>query len=251
MSIKKNILNILIISILISYSVALDFNYLKQYFYSFLQKNVSNKAFIKAAEAFRKLTPKEYPNNLQQNIKAFPNHSSTIKKNNGYIEDQSQYTDMVYGIQTISQSGCNLIAVYNALYDLTEEENINFPEIIDYFEQDGNGIILYGYFGTAPQAAEEYFRKLGFKTQSSTEKEDYLNIQNSCDAFILTIYNNVDDITRSLHTLSISKRNGKFWVHNNGGYGHLIEYNSILDILEKINNGKSKDIMLIGIQKKQ
>ena len=245
---KKNIFFYSIISIILfSYSTAINIDSLINLFKSFLQKNVSNKELLKFLQMFGSLSAKAYPGNLEHNIKNFQNHLATINENNGYIEDQRNYGDMKFGLETISFSGCEIIATYNALYDLTGKHNIDFPAMIDYFEKDG--ILLYGYFGTAPQALEEYLNKLGFETMTSTEKEDYYYIQEACDAFILTIYNDKDDITKMIHTIAISKRNKKYYVHNNGYYGHLEEYDSILDILSKINDGKAKDIFLIGIKK--
>lgn len=244
---KYIIMKYFILSILIAFSVELDINNLINYFRSFLQKNVSNKDFLKGVELFRKLPPQTYPENLEYNIQNFEKHLSSIKANNGYIEDQHNYYDMKYGLKTISDSGCEVIALYNALYDLTGEENRDFPAMIDYFEKDG--IMLYGYFGTAPQAIEEYINKLGFKTMGATEKEDYPKIEEACDTFILTKYNNEEDIMDMIHTICISKRNGKFYTHNNGYYGRSIGYDSISDALSR--DGRAKGIYLVGIQKQE
>ena len=244
---KKILFNIFIICILFTCTFE-SLDSIVEYFKSFLQKKVPNNIILNAIELLRKFPPQDYPGNLENNIQKFPNHLNTIKRNNGFIEDQHNYSDLKYGLQTISFSGCEVIATYNALYDLTGDENIDFPKIIDYFEKDG--ILLYGGFGTAPQAVEEYFNNLGFETKLSTNNKDYYNIQNDYDTFILTKFNDIDDITNCVHTICITKKNGKFHVHNNGYYGHTIEYNSISDILERIDYGKAKDIDLLGIRKK-
>ena len=249
MAIKNLFFNILLINILISYSISIDKEYLIEYFKAFLQKNLSNKDLLKVITLIRNLNTKTYEGNLEINLENFEkNHMEKIRRNKGYIEDQYMYFDMNFGIKTIADSGCGIIAVYNALYDLTGEENKNFPMLIDYFEK--NGILLYGYFGTDPQAVDEYFKELGFETMSSCEKEEYVYIQENCDAFVLTLYNDIDDIREMIHTLNISKKNGKYFIHNNSFNSQLREYDSILDILEKINGGKSKDIYLTGIKKK-
>lgn len=251
MSNKKIFFNFFLLVILTVYSSALDVDIdrLLDFFKSFVQKNISNKTLLQFLKTFRNLVPaKEYPGNLEQNTQNFPNHFYAINENRGYIEDQRNYEDMKYGLTTIAFSGCEIIAVYNALYDLTGEKNRDFPGLIDYFEK--NGILLYGYLGTEPLAIEEYLIKLGFETMSSTEKEDYPNIQDKCDVFILIKYNNKNDITKMIHTISISKRNGKFYLHNSGFSGHLDEYESIMEILSKINNGNAQEIYLIGIKKK-
>lgn len=246
MSNKKILFNIFIIFIFFTFSSQIDKESVLEYLKSFLQRNVPNSVLLSAIQIIRKLTPEVYPGNLENNIKNFDKHKSSIKRNKGYIEDQYNYWDLKYGYRTIDYSGCEIIATYNALYDLTGEEDRNFPEMIDYFEKDG--ILLYGYLGTAPQAVEEYLNKLGFETMRSTDREEYLQIQNECDAFILTKYNNAEDITDAIHTISISKKDGKFYVHNNSSYFN--QYNSIEELLNRIDGGGAKDIVLLGIKKK-
>ena len=70
------------------------------------------------------------------------------------------------------------------------------------------------------------------------------------ETFILTKYNDIEDITQCIHTVCITKKNGKFYVHNNSYYGHNIQYDSIEDILNRIDGGLAKDIVLLGIRKK-
>ena len=57
---------------------------------------------------------------------------------------------MYYGNKTISFCGCEIIATYNAIYDLTGKHDISFPEMINDFEK--YRIALSGFFGTAPRA---------------------------------------------------------------------------------------------------
>ena len=141
-----------------------------------------------------------------------------------------------------------LMKEFNALYALTGDENIDFPAMIDYFEK--NGILLYGHIGTAPQSVQEYFDSLGFKTMSSFRRNEYDIVEKYYDVFILTKFNDIDDIYNLIHTVCITKKDGKFYVHNNSYYGHNIQYDSIDDVLNRIDGGKAKDIVLLGIKKK-
>ena len=234
--------------LLLSSSYCIDFDALIKKLKSYLQNNVDNDVFLDFMEVLRKGYKKSFPDHFAKNKKAFPNHSQTIKRNRGFIEDQGNYGDMVYGLMSFSGNGCELIAIYNALYELTKQENINLPEIIDMHEKDG--MVLQGLFGTSPKAIEEYFIKNGFKTQSSSKKVNYENIAKESDVLILTIYNNIDDITDQVHTICITKKIGKYYVHNNGYNSSSVAYDSITDVLSKINGGRAKDIFLIGINKK-
>ena len=70
------------------------------------------------------------------------------------------------------------------------------------------------------------------------------------DTFILTFYNNGSDIFSQVHIANISKKNGKFTIHNSGANCQAKSYNSISDLIFKKSNGKAKGIMLIGIKRK-
>ena len=57
--------------------------------------------------------------NFDKNLSAFENHISRIDRDRGFIEDQNLYKDMYYGASTMAESGCGVIAVYNALKALS------------------------------------------------------------------------------------------------------------------------------------
>ena len=63
------------------------------------------------------------------------------------------------------------------------------------------------------------------------------------------LYNDKYDIFNMVHTVNITKKDNKYFVHNNGYNSFLEPYDSISDLLSRINNGNSKDIFLIGIFK--
>ena len=220
---------------------------MNSYFKSFIPQKISNNLVLVFFEFLRKIAFHNFPDNLEKNIKNFKNHIKEIKDNDNYIENQDDYNDMYYGNQTISFCGCEIIATYNAIYDLTGKHEIDFPFIIDSFEKDG--IVLSGFFGTSPKSIEDFFNKKGFKTISSSKKEDYDKIGENSDALILTIFNDKYNVFNMVHSFNITKRNGKYYIHNNGYNCHLVSYNSISDLLLKINNGNAKDIFLIGIIK--
>ena len=216
---------------------------------SFLQNNVDNEVVVLFMEVFRK-NIKLFPNHLAKNTEAFKNHINAIKAYKGYIEDQENYSDMSYGILHLSNNGCGTIATYNVLYHLTGDYNIDYASIVDSYEKDG--IVFNGLLGTSAIAIEDYFKKKGFKTMSSTKEEDFNKIGYETDASVVLVYNDKDDIFDSIHYMAITKTDGKFYFHNlhhSGGIPSNIGYDSISDGVGKINNGKSKGIFLVGVSK--
>ena len=214
---------------------------------SFIPQKVSNESILSFYNLLRKSASHNFPGNLEKNTQNFKNHLKKIEENKGYIENQHDYTDMNYGNKTIAFCGCEIIATYNAIYDIKGYHYIDFPEMINDFEKDG--IVLSGFFGTDPRAIEDYLNKKGFKTISSTKIEEYDKIGEKAEALIFTIYNDKNNIFNMIHTINITKKNGKFYIHNNGHNCHLKPYDSISDLILKINNGNAKDIFLIGIFK--
>lgn len=217
----------------------------ESFFKSFIPQKISNKSTLSFLQLLRKIAFHKFPGNLEKNTHNFKNHLQEIEKNNGYIENQHDYTDMYYGNKTISFCGCEIIATFNAIYDIKGYHYISFPEMINDFEKDG--IILSGFFGTSPIAIEDYLNKKGFKTISSDKKEEYDKIGEIASALILTFYNDKNDIFNMIHTINITKKEGNFYIHNNGDKCYLEPYISISDLLFRINNGNAKDIFLIGI----
>ena len=94
------------------------------------------------------------------------------------------------------------------------------------------------------------FIKNGFNTRSLYYKKDYDETGNSPDAAILTIYNSHDNEFQKVHTLAVTKENGKFYTHNHGANSYKIAYDSITDIINKIISGNEKFMYLTAIYKK-
>ena len=143
-------------------------------------------------EFLRKYKINLFPNHLAKNTEAFKNHLEAIKAYKGYIEDQKNYTDMSYGLLHVSNTGCGTIATYNVLYHITRDTNIDFASIIDNFEKDG--IVFNGIMGTSAFSIEEFFKKKGFKTMSSTKVEDFDKIGEETEAGVVLVYNDRDNI---------------------------------------------------------
>ncbi|MCQ2509075.1 MAG: hypothetical protein MJ116_01230 [Lachnospiraceae bacterium] len=191
---------------------------------------------------------KEHLSSLSNNTAAFLYHLPSMKKAGGYIEDQHNYRDMSYGVSTMMHAGCEIFAVYNALYTLNGKHTIPLPEMIREFEKEG--MVLSGRFGTSPKALVQYLNRNGYKTEMVIGKNNFDALGPKYRALILTMYNNAADIRDEIHTIHISRDAAGFTAHNVYCNGSLVgPSKTISDLILSINKGKARGICLIGVKK--
>lgn len=221
------------------------------FLFAFIPKRINNKTIIVVYELLRKMQKfkkTSWQKHLLINEKAFSSHLDTILKNNGYIEDQNNYTDMPYGKATMQYSGCEVFAVYNAAYSLLAHPLMDLPELISCFEKDG--MAFDGKFGTSPKALRDFLESWGFTTSFSTKEKDFDMLATTYPSLIFTMYNDKNDIRKEIHTIHISKNNGRYIAHNVYCNGLTVgPYPTFSELIKNINHGKAKGISLLGIQK--
>lgn len=211
---------------------------------------VDNALVVNAFELMRKeqkLLKKDFSAQTKANEESFKSHASALKNYKGYIEDQNNYADMKYGESTMKYSGCEIFATFNAIYNITGKHDFSLSKMIAEYEKDG--MVFSGKFGTAPKAIEDFLKKHGYKTQMATDETQFDAIGKSHDSLILTMYNDKNDISKEVHTVNISKENGKFTAHNVYCNGKVVgPYASVSEVIKNINQGKAKGISLIGVK---
>jgi len=155
---------------------------------------------------------------------------------------------MRYGKVTMKYAGCEIIAVYNALFDIFKREIISLPDMISRFEKDG--MVLSARFGTSPKALVSFLKNEKLNTCITTHESQFDQMGEESDTLILTMYNDRFDIFEQIHTVNISKSGGRFTAHNVYCNGSVVgPYDSISELIEHINRGRAKGISLIGIKK--
>lgn len=168
----------------------------------------------------------------------------------GYIENQNAFSNLRYGKSTVKYSGCEVIATFNALVDLTKDKDLSFPALIAEFERDG--MVMAARFGTAPKAVADFFIRHGYATTFSTREEEFDRIADDNDSMILTMYNDRKDIMQEIHSIYISREHGKLVAHNVYGNGRVVgPYASLSELLRNINGGKARGIALVAMKKKE
>ena len=171
------------------------------------------------------------------------------------IENQSQWADVRFGRgkSNMSYSGCEIIAVANALISTGEVLSAeDMAGLINRFEK--NGMVFQGRFGTYPMALRNYLRRKGYKLSStlSTKVEKIQAIGDRFSRIIVTAYNDDKNIMAAVHTVCITKdENGKFVIHNGyrPGYQPSAPYDTLCDAIKYIDTaGNSSVIMTLGLE---
>ena len=221
-----------------------------RFFRRFIPKYIKNKTVLRVYELMRKIQRISGRSfsvaNSRVNEEAYRVHEQLINTKKFYIENQSHYVDMFYGKTTVSYSGCEVIAVFNALRSIDVKRIIPLPKLISDFERDG--MVRWGRFGTSPLALRDFLKRQGLETYVTTDEKEFDAAAENSEALILTIYNDKNDIMKQIHTVCISKSERGYTIHNLYGNGAVFGgYPRISDLVHDINFGKAKAICLISI----
>ena len=142
--------------------------------------------------------------------------NKVIYNTGAYIENQKEWGNVKFGTSDMAYSGCEIMATYNALVALGEP--VSEQTVADLIAKyESNGAVLGGKFGSSPYAIEEYFRTHGYDVATTTSRDTAAinKIGKRSDTIIVYAYNDKDDITAQIHTVSITKeKDGSYSVHN-------------------------------------
>ena len=176
-----------------------------------------------------------------------------------FIENQNEWESVRFGLSTMKYSGCEIMAVYNAMLDLGNRMNAqDMAELISEFEK--KGAELSGRWGCSPKSICKYFIRQGYRvTMTTSTKSNIINsIGENNDSVIITAYNDENDIRKMIHTISVTKdSNGNYTLHNaykriNGQYTAFSGISPIKNLCEAIgamSQGQAAPICVIGISK--
>ncbi|WP_130836971.1 hypothetical protein [Lachnoclostridium sp. Marseille-P6806] len=163
-----------------------------------------------------------------------------------YIEYQSRCAGIRFGLFSIAYSGCEIIALYNIL-EFYGAEHESFPELIAAVERDG--MVLDGRWGSSPRAILRHLERRGFSVREALREPDFSGALKSYDSFLLTLYNDRDDIRRQIHTVCITREGGALCIHNaaDSGIVRLSGDSGMAELTAAFPGGRAKPILLAGI----
>ena len=88
----------------------------------FIPRYVGNRTVLGTLDAMRRGEKNMHGllrSNYANNRLAIRNHRDSIRRAEGLVEDQQNYTDMKFGKVTMAYAGCEVFAAGNALRTLT------------------------------------------------------------------------------------------------------------------------------------
>ena len=234
---------------------------IKKFLVSFIPRHVSNRTFLRMYQitALLPVSRKNREKNYDSNIAQLDNTDWDFwTVPSAYIENQNEWDKIMFGANAHSNmrfAGCEIMATFNAQKALM---GTGSPEMMARLirKYEARGAALCGIFGVSPRAIEDYFRKQGvFVMTTDKGDSESLNIVDSkSQVLIATVYNDVNDITKQVHTVCITKDTGNGYVlHNayrkdkNGTYVASDPYSTLSDAISNISRNEAKLIYLIGI----
>ena len=247
-------------------------NKIKRGCLSFIPECVSDKAMLRVFRIMGDLdgySLRRAVSDYGKNLKVWKSIRASVCGGDGFIEDQKALGQIRFGVCSAAYSGCEVIAVYNALNDIFGgNKKVSLPKLIMYFEL--NGMTMRGRFGTSPEAVEEYLICQGFSTCAVTDADKYDDCGSRFHTFILTMYNDRGDISKGVHTVAITKEmcsleendmtagetgqpgtvSGECYIMHNAGGRKMPPCDSIGECVMKYS-AQARPIMLIGISRMQ
>lgn len=170
--------------------------------------------FIVHLCTYIKITEKRIAENAVYNREKLA--SLTVFTPGSHIENQSCWQNVRFGLSTMAYSGCEIMAVHNALLAMGRELSIrDMAELISAFER--KGAALCGIWGCSAYALRDFLRRYGYEAAFTCSRDVHrINaLAEKYNTFVVMVYNNRYDIRSMIHTVTVTRdRRGKYTIHN-------------------------------------
>lgn len=164
----------------------------------------------------------------------------------GYIEDQDAYAAQPYGRSTMQRAGCEAIAAYNALLALRGQAP-TLTALTAWFRR--SGMVLFGHWGTAPQAVRALLERLGLRCGWCTDSADFERFAAEHEVLILSYYNDIDDLFSGVHTVCITRDGQGYTAHNALRSTPTRPYPTLAALIAALPGGRAGGIALVGVDR--
>ncbi len=221
-------------------------------------------SFFEVLCKLTKISKKHADSHFEENRKKWAEYRKTHTSK--YLEDQHDFAMLQYGrynkfLNNIFMKGrpinasantCGVLATFNVLKYLGDDNDDLFPELLNAFET--RCLVLKGYFGTSFVGILNFLKKKGYESKlfigRKVTKENMDYLENEYGAFILLAYNNAENVADMIHYISITKEENGFVKHNS--YDQVVCYPTLYEAVINYNrtdSNKSKPIGVAGVRK--
>lgn len=234
----------------------------KKFIYSFIPQHIPNRVVLNFLDVLRTfshifMSRKKIESNFRHNQAKLAKSNEYVAEGE-YIENQAQWRNVAFGAgkkSDMAYSGCEIIAVYNALLALKATMSKNtMPQLISYFEKKGS--VLLGSFGTSPKALYRYFSDNHYAVEMCDKSDPGIinALGGKYTVFLVSFYNDKYNIKNMIHTVCITKNElGQYTAHNayttdkNGKFTHTAEHDTLSQMTDSLGINP-KVICIIGIK---
>ncbi len=183
-------------------------------------------------------------------------------RNDRYIENQAALSRLRMGKKkSISYGGCGMIALHNMRISLGEA--VSAKDTADlFYEMERMGSAWFGLAGISPIALLRYLKRHGYFHEVLFSKEErrinaFGSMERKCPfaTFLVTAYNNKENIMEGLHTVNIAREGSGFVIHNayrregtQPRFVRSLTYASLAEAIVHIDTRfESQALMVIGV----
>lgn len=144
-------------------------------------------------------------------------HADTANsQNNGLIFNQNDlpYSGDSFGLGTIANNGCTLVAIYNCLQLCGIHMSLEDIYLAMCEEPDVYGIVAFGKGGVMPSEIPFFLAKQGILCTGSFSADKLTaNVRNG-SIFTFTIWNNANNYIEGWHCITVLHTNEKYIAFN-------------------------------------
>ena len=161
------------------------------------------------------------------------NNYATNQKNSdpaGIINGQANFFNYRFGLFSLDEVGCGIIAIYNVLHLLGRPQKLT--DLIREFETNSTETILFGLLGINPFSLKKYFKHQRIPYSKIRRMKDLNKLNKENSVYLLTFWNDAKHLTKGAHTVALCYTDGRYVVFNRtNGSREPAEYENAYDII--------------------
>jgi hypothetical protein len=160
------------------------------------------------------------------------NYASNQKNSDpaGIINGQADFLNYRFGLFSLDEVGCGIIAIYNVLHLLGMPKKLT--DLIREFETNSTETVPFGILGINPFSIKKYFKHQRIPYSKICRMKDLDKQKEEGGVYLLTFWNDAKHLTKGAHTVALCYTGGRFVVYNRtNGSRETAEFENAIDII--------------------